>query len=131
MGLGMVVACNNCGFTKNIFTGTGMHYPMLFEILNELNKSERSRVEAMIEADTIANYEYYRELYKCPKCDVLTDKCRLMLTLKDGAKTEAVHKCWKCKRPFEVIEDHDLIKTFKCPKCREQSLTYDNCILWD
>ncbi len=131
MGLGMVVSCSNCGFRKNIFTGTGMHSPMMLEVLEELNKSERIRVEALIKDDAIADYEYCRELYKCPKCDALTDKCRLTLTLKDGTKTEAVHKCWKCKKQLEVIEDHDLIKTFKCPKCHKQSLVFDHSILWD
>ncbi|MGE5631957.1 MAG: hypothetical protein ACM3TR_12790 [Caulobacteraceae bacterium] len=131
MGLGMVVTCNNCGFSKNIFTGTGMHNPMLFEICNELNKSERIRVEALIKADAIADYEYYRELYKCPKCDALTDKCRLTLTLKDGTTSEVIHRCGRCKKAYELIENHDLIKTFKCPKCHEQSLVFDHSILWD
>jgi predicted RNA-binding Zn-ribbon protein involved in translation (DUF1610 family) len=104
LGRVMVFLCNDCGFHKTIFSGSGMH--------DDIRKQ--------------------KELYNCPKCGCISLRTVHCVLFEDeGVYVPAVHmrqKCSDCNTDMIWAESGEMLT---CPQCNGNNCIYFNDGVWD
>lgn len=154
MGIGYVINCNECDYSKEFMIGIGMmHSPHRLLDFN----SEYALLPCIIESKKIISYIEYLlseknasissgygyEIYRCSKCNEFYSEFFLQLDYEEG-NYEVEYKCKECnillnriaynvQGSFGRSTKQINLKNYPCPKCSKYSLYEDKRygFLWD
>ena len=154
MGIGIIIRCKECDYSKNLQIGVGMMYAphnilnleSKSPILKSLIPSKKiiEKIKMLIESkNAVLANDYGHYIYRCPGCNELFDRFFIHLDYDDGS-FEPSYRCGKCRSTLERI-DHNpdegsieerigkILTSFPCPKCGSRSLYVDSdcTLMWD
>jgi len=136
MGQGHAYSCKSCGFRYEAFTGIGMAYYCLENVLDCLHYTKRKKVLDILNKHNIEvsygddSTEYEHRTFRCSKCGNFHNRFYVKLTdsANDNVLYETVYKCSKCKNELDAINE---LQEFPCPVCKNRTWESELTMNWD
>lgn len=135
MGNSYLVECKNCNYKTEMMIGfTRIELESFKDATSNLHYSKRKIIQQILEEHQDVefrfnhNAEYSWKIFHCNKCNNLFSRFWIRLFLIDKELYKTNYICPACRsKDISVIHDDSNIekeiKKFKCPKCKESSLT--------
>lgn len=134
MGSISTIFCNKCDFKVDISIGPGMLYWSLDNIASPQyeNYIDIFDMRNIVKEKYNEVHESLQEsLYICDECKFWDNKLSVKFIVKEKVY-EYNYVCPRCNNELREIDEEEIIKHIKCPKCNSKDLDIDiGWMHWD
>ncbi len=136
MGSGFSMACPHCGYEKEVLLGVGVLYWSLSNVIGQVPRSMRNRVQKALAKHPGCKEEFSHKLYRCPKCERRAPRFFFKLSFGNGEVLEPGYRCGHCRGRLEMLPDpkreppEDLAQ-WPCPRCGKTGMHGLESSDWD
>ncbi len=138
MGHSYTYRCTFCGYEEEFNHGHGflVHSQPVKTYLNQKNRYFHYKTHQLIKKLSELHEDLFIkagfEVYKCPRCKILTDKVEVTIFESDKVVHKSEFRCNKCRSRLRLTNIHRLQKA-TCPKCNKKSFQLNHSLqhLWD
>ena len=135
MGVGYLINCKKCDYSRSVDIGVGMLHFSLDEEIKSTPKKEQQLIHDIIKdkQDLISESEGY-SVFQCEKCCSMKNKFHIKIKSNDKILYETKPKCFKCDIKMRLLicdQDRDIIKSIKCANCKTNEIELSLNLMWD
>ena len=135
MGVGYLINCKKCDYSRSVDIGVGMLHFSLDEEIKSTPKKEQQLIYDIIKdkKDLTSKSEGF-SVFQCEKCCSMKNKFHIKIKSNDKILYETKTRCFKCKIDMKLLicdQDKNTIKGIKCAKCKSNQIELSLNLMWD
>jgi uncharacterized CHY-type Zn-finger protein len=106
-----------------------MSYGTLEAVINLVHYRKRAKVLDALQSGRAVDVGFEHKLYVCPVCETPTERFDYRVRCVDGTVLRPRLRCGRCRS--DLVDAEEPIMKYRCPKCRNRTLSDAGPFLWD